>query len=140
MTERKHIESNTLDDKRIGNVIRILDPNTLIVNAGSDVLQEGESVIVYEVLDEIYDLDGAFLGNYEHTKEKLKVMQVYDKFSVCQKMPETTISPAFLLSPMLENVEDLINNPVPLPVDEQVIKPLRPQTTTICIGDPVKKY
>ena len=121
----------------IGNVIRILDKNTLIINSGTNAEMElGDIVQVYEFGEELKDLDGSTLANFEHVKGELKIIRVEPSFSVCKsnKTIKRTVQP-FSLSPILEKE---ITDPVPLPVDETQIRPLEPSDPIIHVGDPVK--
>ena len=49
---------------KIGNVIRILDDRTIIIDAGWDELKEGDIIKVYESLDTLYNLDGSELCKF----------------------------------------------------------------------------
>ena len=69
----------------IGQVVRILDDRTLIVNAGSDQLSVGDKVFIYVPVEPIIDLDGSELAMYERIKDKLKVIESTQHYSVCQK-------------------------------------------------------
>lgn len=121
----------------IGNVIRILDKNTLIINSGTDAEMElGDIIQVYEFGEELKDLDGSILANFEHVKGELEIIRVEPSFSVCRsnKTIKRTVQP-FSLSPILERE---ITEPVPLRVDETQIRPLKPSDPIIRVGDPVK--
>ena len=69
----------------LGNVIRILDNRTLIINTGNDVLSKGDTIAVYIPVEPIYDLDGSELAVYEYIKDILEVIAVEPSYSICQK-------------------------------------------------------
>ena len=118
----------------IGNVIRITDSRTVIVNAGRDILSVGDTIQIYELLDPLTNIDGSFLANYEHVKDELKVIRVDNQYSICQKQ-ETKTSPVILpVSPLFETTSY-----VPLHVDNSDIEPLYPSNPLVKIGDPIKK-
>ena len=121
----------------IGNVIRILDNRTLIVNVGKDVLSKGNTIAVYVPVEPIYDLDGTELAIYEYTKDLLTVTTVEASYSLCQKQQKEVIEPTTIsrlaLSPLLEERSKYI----PLNVDDAEISPFSIDTK-IHVGDPIK--
>lgn len=121
----------------IGNVIRILDNRTLIVNVGNDVLSKGNTIAVYIPVEPIHDLDGTELAVYEYTKDILTVITAEPTYSICQKKEKQSIDPfsasRFALSPLLEGKPEYI----PLNVDEAEISPF-PIDKKIHVGDPIK--
>lgn len=124
------------DTNKIGNVIRIVDNRTLIINVGSDMLDVGEEVKVYESLDTLKDLDGTELCVFEYTKATLKVTEVENFYSIC-KYQKTQIEKTVLaISPLLTSSS---SHYVPLNVNEEEIEPLSPVDPTIHVGDPVKR-
>lgn len=122
----------------IGNVIRILDNRTLIVNVGNDVLSKGDTIAVYIPVEPIYDLDGTELCMYEHTKDTLSVISVEKSYSICRKNETRVTEPStfsrLALSPLLENKEEY----VPLNVIENEISPFSNIDSKIHVGDPIK--
>lgn len=120
----------------IGNVIRIIDHRTVLVNAGRDDLSVGQTVQIYEPCEEIKDLDGNVLCNYHFIKDELEVIQVETRYSVCQKQKSVTktYSP-FALSPLLETKK---TEYIPLNIDEADIQELKPKDSKVRIGDPIK--
>ena len=84
----------------IGRVLRILDNRTIITSATKDNLKVGDSIIVYEVGDEIFNPDGTKLCNYEYCKDSLDVIEVNDLYSVCRKNVITKTR-VFDISPVL---------------------------------------
>ena len=122
----------------VGNVIRILDEFTLIIDAGSRSVSVGDKVQVYEIVDTICDLDGNPLGDFSYVKDELDVIQVEDRFSVCKKnksIKRITAS-ALALSPLLDHT---YTEKVPLPVNSSEFSPLPSVDQTIHVGDKVKK-
>lgn len=121
----------------IGNVIRILDNRTLIVNVGKDVLSKGNTIAVYVPVEPIYDLDGTELAIYEYTKDLLTVTTVEASYSLCQKQQKEIIEPTTIsrlaLSPLLEERSKYI----PLNVDDTEISPFSIDVK-IHVGDPIK--
>lgn len=119
----------------IGNVIRIIDNRTLLVNTGRTDLSVGETIQVYEPGEEITDLDGAVLSNYFFIKDELEVIQVEDTYSVCQKQKTITKNISFALSPLLETKK---TEYIPLNIDESEIQELKPKDPLVRVGDPIK--
>lgn len=120
----------------IGNVIRILDKFTIIINVGSDELSVGDTIQVYENLDDIVDLDGTVLDSYAYIKDELNVIQVENRYSVCKKDKVVTHTSSFSLSPLLERT---FRESVPLNIDESELVPAPPIDKAIHVGDKVKK-
>lgn len=121
----------------IANVIRIIDNRTLIVNAGRGILKIGDIVQVYEIGEEILDLDATPLERYTFCKDELEVIRTEKTFSVCQKplMEKTSSSTAAALSPLLETKRKVA---VPLNINRDDIQRLTPEQVCIQIGDPIK--
>lgn len=118
----------------IGYVIRILDQHTLIINVGKSVLNVGDKIKIYEILDMLYDLDGKEICPFEHTKDILTVMDTDDKYSVCKKTLTQKAPNPFKLSPLFEDRTEL----VPLNVSKDDIKPFSNSSSIIHVGDLVK--
>ena len=120
----------------IGNVIRIIDSRTVLVNAGSNDLSVGQFVQIYEPGEKITDLDGKVLSTYFFIKDELKEIQVEPLYSVCQKQEAITKTYGpFSLSPILETTK---TEYVPLNIDESDIQELKPKDPKVRIGDPIK--
>ncbi len=117
----------------IGNVIRIVDDRTILVNVGTGTLTVGASIQIYELGEPILDLDGSSLGNYIFVKDELEVIQVESAYSVCKKMKTVTRSFSLALSPLLETKEF-----VPLNIQQEDINKLQPHDRLVRIGDPIK--
>ena len=116
----------------IGNVIRIIDNYSLLINAAYPPLTVGAKVSVYEVCDTIKDLDGTPLGTYDYVKCTLIVKEVFDKFSICTVIPDTCSPFEYALAPVLKKSYS------PLNVNESDIKPLSINSESVLIGDPIK--
>lgn len=125
----------------IGNVIRILDERTVIVNAGSESLNVGDKIVIYTVVEPLYDLDGSLLSMFEYSKDTLEVIDTNTKYSICKKMKTRKTkysglaSAALAISPLLmsEGTEY-----VPLNVDSGNISPLKEIDPKIHLGDPIR--
>lgn len=118
----------------IGNVIRIVDEYTIIVDAGSRKLKIGDVIAVYEYGEPIYDLSGNKLSNYEFVKSRLDVVDVNDMYSVCKSETVEKISRS--LSPLLERT---FTERKQLNIDKESIEPLEKYNSCINKGDPIKK-
>lgn len=133
-----NIDTEKYGPNCIGNVIRILDNRTLIVNADSDRLSIGKEVTVYTPVEPILDIDGKELAIYEYPKDTLKVVDVNERYSVCRKVATRIAEPSattkFALSPLFQSKEEFI----PLNVDEDEISPLKEIDKKIHVGDPIK--
>ena len=128
----------------IGNVIRIIDSQTLLINVGSkslDVLLElNDKIQVYELGPEIFDYTGESLGFFEFIKDTLKVTEINDRYAVCKKTETVTknvavSSFALSLSPLFGATT---TEHVPLKVEEKDIEPIDIIDEYIRVGDPVK--
>lgn len=118
----------------IGQVLRIIDNRTIIISTSKENIFVGDSIAVYEVCDELKDLDGNYLCKYEHIKDKLEVIDTNEHYSVCQKKAETINRPNFILSPTLpKKIYE------PLNVSKSDIEPIHIKSDLIKKGDPVKK-
>lgn len=137
--ESKLTEKPDYGPNYIGNVIRILDKQTLLINVGSNVLKEGDKIKVYTVVEPIYDLSGEILCMYEYTKDTLEVIDVNKKYSICKKtrtkVVESPIASALTLSPLFGSSSEL----VPLDVQDDDISPFKKVDSKIQIGDPIKR-
>lgn len=126
------------NDICIGNVIRILDEYTIIINVGCEKLKCGDRISVYSVVEPIIDLDGTILANYEYTKGILEVIEVNQKYSICKNTETRTVDPGVLgtlsLSPLFETKTEM----VPLNINKDDISPFKEINHQIQIGDPIK--
>ena len=80
---------NKYDSRCIGQVIRILSEKELIIDVGDDYLTVGDTVIIYTVGDEIFDLEGNSLGLYEYDKATLEVITTTPRYSICETPKQT---------------------------------------------------
>ena len=118
----------------IGKIIRILDENSILINAGKSDVKLGDIVNVYSIGEQIQDIDGKDLGKFEYIKDTLSVTQVGDKFSVCRKEKyKSPIVEQLATSPLL------LNHSIPLKIDTAEVKPLAGCDVTIHVGDFVKR-
>ena len=119
----------------IGNVIRIIDDFTIIVDAGSRQLSIGDVIAVYEYGEPILDLSGNRISNYEFIKARLDVVDVNEAYSVCKS--EATIKKMQPLSPIFETT---VTERKRLKIDKTSVEPLQTYNECISKGDPIKKY
>ncbi len=121
----------------LGQVIRILSSRELIINVSNEDLAIGDEVCIYNVGDEIFDLNGKSLGRYEKLKDVLEVTHVTESYAICEKFVEETYSPFNALSafsPKTQKKSVLLN------VEENDINPLKMSfSNVIKIGDLAKK-
>ena len=121
----------------IGNIIRIIDKRTIIVNVGNDVLSPEDKIQVYELGPEITNRDGSVLCKYEFVKDELEVIWVTPCYAVCRKNKTVTRNSISLaLSPLLTGQ---YTEHEPLNVLEEEIQPLKISDPIIHVGDPVKR-
>lgn len=121
-----------MENKQIGQVIRIINDKTILVDAGKGIVNKGNHVNIFALSDEIFDLNEKSLGVFKNSKETLVVTQVEEHYSLCQKLENeagylpTVISPLLVGSVKVARV---------LPVQEEDIKPLDGYTDIISVGD-----
>jgi len=120
----------------IGNVIRIIDNRTLLVNIGKDVLQLGDKIQIYELGEMIKNFDGTDLCHYIYVKDEVEVIRTEFQYSICKKNKTVTKTKSiFTVSPLLEHEYTTY---IPLNIDQSDIQELKPVEPLIKIGDPVK--
>jgi len=119
----------------IGNVVRIIDSYTIIVNVGCDILKVGDKIQIYEPIEMIKDTNGNDLGFYNYIKDTLNVIKTENLFSVCRKNEVIEKTTSFALSPLLERK---IYEKVPLNIDANDICELKPSDPLIRVGDLIK--
>lgn len=123
----------------IGHVIRILDEYTLLIDVGRSQLSVDDEIEIYELGDPIRDINGNFLSEYIHVKDRLTVIETQDKYSICQKTKyviQNSLSTLSAWSPMLEKG---YTKKVALDVDPKDFQPFPQYSLRIHIGDLVKK-
>lgn len=127
--------------KAIGKVIRVLDDYHIIVDAGKDVLNQGDTVEIYETKGDVVDLDGNSLGELIIVKDKLSVIQVEEKYSICEKKETVKLKripiSEIALSPLLR--ESTTTKRIPLNISDNVPIDDQPFDLAINLGDPVRK-
>lgn len=127
------MERKSLIPKMI-QVIKIIDEYTLIIDIGSNRIEKGTWIAVYEKGPEIRDTNKKLLGTYDFTKAKLRVTEVYENFSVAKH--EIKSSP-LSMDKILGGGGFVTNGPLPLK-DKSEITRINPINTNIVIGDLVK--
>lgn len=122
----------------VGNVIRIIDRYSLIINSSEYDVNIGDTIQIYESFDTIHDLDGKELGDLIHVKDELDVIQVEPNYAICKKNKtiKKTTSLGLTLSPLLEHT---YTEKVSLCIDPEDIQPLPDFDKVIHIGDKVRK-
>ena len=73
------------DPNCVGRIIRILDKKSVITSATTKYVNVGDFLSVYQVSDELYDLDGNSLGPIIFDKDRLIVKQATARYSLCEK-------------------------------------------------------
>lgn len=132
------MESNK-GENYLGNVVRIISDEALIIDVGENDLTVGDKVQIYTVFDELKDLEGNALGPYENIKDTLNVVQTSNNYSVCKKIVTRRSSNYAVLSAFTNteyNVTEKLN------VNKEDIEPLTEykDDKEIHVGDYVKKY
>lgn len=117
----------------IGQILRIISSDIIIVSATNQDLKVGNEIIVYSVGDSIFDLDGNELCKYEYFKERLKVIETTDHYSVCQTDIPSNYPQVFDISPIITT-----KGHKPLNVNSKEIEPLLAIDKKIHKGDPIK--
>lgn len=123
----------------LGNVVRIISDEALIIDVGENDLTVGDKIQIYTVFDELKDLEGNALGPYENIKDTLNVVQTSNNYSVCKKIVTRRSSNYAVLSAFTNaeyNVTEKLN------VNKEDIRPLTEykDDKEIHVGDYVKKY
>lgn len=122
--------------KFIGQIIRILDEHTVIINVGSGDVRVGENLQIYEYLGDLLGPDGKNYGSFEYVKAEIEVVRVEPQYAICKTEKVTDSSISMALSPLLERPTSHRSD---LHVDKSDIAPLKPQDRKVHIGDPVKR-
>lgn len=122
----------------LGNVVRIISDEALIIDIGENDLTVGDKVQIYTVFDELKDLEGNSLGLYENIKDTLNVVQTSNNYSVCKKIVTKKSSGYAVLNAFTSteyNVTEKLN------VNKEDIQPLTEykDDKEIHVGDYVKK-
>lgn len=127
------------DSEKIGNVIRILDKYTFIIDAGEGKVSVGDTVQIYDSSDIIYDLNKKPLAYHTYIKDEASVVQTEELYSICKKEKYAipSVPTKLALSPLLQSQN--VDLREPLNVNAEDIQPFSSMDKTIHIGDPVKK-
>mgnify|MGYP004618204891 CR=1 FL=1 len=126
----------------VGNIIKIIDEYSVIINLGNNVVNKNDIVYIYEKNNFVRDLKGNVLGKYDICKCKLCVTETYDNFSVCEALPTvsvdkyTSLYNHLALSPLLEATPKRKK----LNIDPAVINKIKSEDNAIRIGDIVKIF
>ena len=79
------LKSLNLKEDIIGEVVRILSNKELVINLGyNDGVKLDDEVIIYEVGEEVSNVDGVIIGTLDYIKAKLVVTTVYANLSKCE--------------------------------------------------------
>lgn len=122
----------------LGQVIRILNSTTLIINVGYDRLSKGDYI---DILGEKFDISDPFtkenLGEYYHKKDTLKVIETHKSFSVAKayKTEKVETNLAQAMNPLLRTERRTI----PLNINEDENENIIFNENTINIGDSVSE-
>lgn len=122
----------------LGNVIRIIDEKSLIIDVGDDYLSVGDKVAIYTTSDDIKDLEGNSLGVFEVIKNTLEVTQTAANYSVCKNIVIEESNMAYRFAALTTKKIVVAQD---LNIDKNEIDPLTDvkNPTTIVIGDFVRK-
>lgn len=116
-----------------GKVIKILDEYNIVINIGSDSINVGDSVYIYERGSEVIDPDtNELLGTIDLVKATIRVIEVFEKFSICYTDDKETTNYFANILPMFSTTYH------PLKVDTDQNERLILKDSIISIGDPVK--
>ncbi|MEG2651577.1 MAG: hypothetical protein RSA63_11950, partial [Eubacterium sp.] len=118
--------------------VKIPNEYTIVINLGDSFVRKGTKLIIYEEGTDIIDPDTKEkLGRFDLTKDTVEVVEVYDAYSVCQKIEYIEEEGGILraLSPMMtkKTTQKTI-----LKLDVLDNENLSLQEPQIRIGDPVK--
>jgi hypothetical protein len=122
-----------------GNVIRILDEYTVVLNVGQEQgVQLGNRFVVYSEGEDIIDPSSKrILGKYEYQKATVEITRVLERFSEAQSLKREYSSP---MDEAISSLRIGIITANKLPVDQSDIKPLAPSPEKkIKIGDKVRR-
>lgn len=133
------LKSLNLKEDIIGEVVRILSNKELVINLGyNDGVKLDDEVIIYEVGEEVSNVDGVMIGTLDYIKAKLVVTTVYANLSKCEYPKEnmttfeksvSSISKSFISYETQKSLN----------VDKNEIEPYKKNhSDVIRIGDNVK--
>lgn len=115
-------------------IIKIIDDQTLVINAGyDDDIEIGDQFEIYSTGEEIKDPDtNEVLGTLDHIKERVEAVDVFEKMCICRHN---------VLVNFLQNVTNNLTRVEPkvLNVDSSQISGGLSDDDVIKIGDKVRK-
>lgn len=115
-------------------VARILDNYHIVITAGEDEgIEVGDKFVVIGKTDDIIEdpTNHRTLGTLFETKATVKVVELYDSFSICENNDTE-------FSPIIEN-NHILKGKKPLNVNKSQIAPISSSNAPIEVGDSVKK-
>ena len=124
------LKSLNLKEDIIGEVVRILSNKELVINLGyNDGVKLDDEVIIYEVGEEVSNVDGVMIGTLDYIKAKLVVTTVYANLSICEYPKENMTT----FEKSVASISKSLN------VDKNEIEPYKKNHSDIIrIGDNVK--
>lgn len=129
-------------NKPIAKVIRILDDETLVINAGSNqYIHEGQKLVIYEEGETLKDPDtGKTLGTLDYIKARVEVVNTYSNFSTVKSLSHYTEKVnTGVMSAFTDRTKEVHKTKVnKLPVEQSQIKKQVIKNKKIIIGDLVK--
>ncbi|SJZ95507.1 hypothetical protein SAMN02745174_02065 [Cetobacterium ceti] len=119
-------------------VIKILDKKTILIDYGKmNKAKVGEKIKIIKSGEDIYDLDGRYIGSLDSLKAVLEIVRVEEEFSLCQNIETKEVNP-FAPAIMLKTTKIIAKE---LNIKEDEIAYLEyTNNEPITIGDIVKKY
>lgn len=117
-------------------IIRIIDDNNVVINAGKDhFLEDGEVLEVFITGDEIIDPDtNNSLGTLDIIKAKLEIKNLYEKMALCYNAETST------KNMLVEATSFLKTSRLPLKVDMTQAQQLKTKSDKVIrLGDLVRK-
>lgn len=127
----------------IGNVVQILDEYRIIINVGEGDLHFGDHVEVIKVGKDVIDSEGNNLGPFITVKAHLDVIQVENKYSICENRITKTVKRSKIselaISPLLRDT--VVIERIPLNIDTNDINHTDETNDDLLIriGDSVRK-
>lgn len=136
-------------------VVAILNESTVLINYGRDDNEKylrlsldefkvkiGDTVEIISPGPEIFDpKTKKSLGYYDHVKEKLEIVEMYNNFSKCQKLETITTSTSniFDVAKTLQDNVKTVKRPKKININKEQITKLETNDTSniINVGDPV---
>ena len=77
--------------KRTAKVINIINDTTIIIDFGIlNSAEVGQKVRIIDKGESVYNLNNEEIGTLDLIKSELEIVEVYDRFSLCQKVTRRT--------------------------------------------------